>query len=84
MPSSDVILFELHLDRVRNDTDEIASLARTLATGQLFADNWDKYNLRASEASLREAADKLRFIREEIDRLDHQALDHQAALEAAE
>jgi len=48
---------------------QIASLARTLAIGQLYPSNWDKYNLRVSEQNLREAADKIKLIREEIDRL---------------
>ena len=67
---STVILFDLALQRIRNDTDQLASRARVLMQGKKYPDNYDHIDLRASERSLREAADKIRAIREEIEARD--------------
>jgi hypothetical protein len=68
MPSSEVILFDMRIDRIRRDTEEIASLARALANVSVYADPWDQYNLKASVANLREAANELEKIRAKLER----------------
>lgn len=66
MPSSNVILFECRVHRVRMDCDEIGSLARKLAENNVYPDNWDRYDLKASARELREAADKLDEVRSKL------------------
>jgi hypothetical protein len=68
MPSSEVILFDMRIDRIRRDTEEIASLARALANVSVHADPWDRYNLKASVTNLREAANRLEEIRMKLER----------------
>ncbi len=63
---STVILFDLELQRIRADTDSLASRTRTLMKFGKHPENYDHLDLRASERNLREAADKLQAIREEI------------------
>lgn len=67
MPSSDVIMFELHVDRIRNDSNEVASLARTLAAGNIYPENYQEFDLRQSEQNLRDAADRLSSIRARLE-----------------
>jgi hypothetical protein len=76
---STVIMFDLELQRIRNDTESLASRTRTLMRCQKFPENYDMIDLQASEQNLRDAADKIKRIREEIE-------DRQCAfeLEAAE
>ncbi len=62
-----VIMFDLELRRIRSDTDSLASRATTLLRLGKHPDNYDMIDLRASERSLREAADKIKAIREEIE-----------------
>ncbi len=64
---STVILFDLELQRIRADTEQLASRTRTLMRCQKHPDNYDMIDLRASEQNLRDAADKIKAIREEID-----------------
>jgi len=61
------IIFDLNIDRVRHDCDRIASLARTLMMGKKFIENYEDFDLRRSEQNLRDAADKIKAIREEIE-----------------
>lgn len=65
--ASTVILFDLVLQRIRNDTDQLASRARVLMQGKKYPDNYDHIDLWASERNLREAADKIMMIRHEIE-----------------
>jgi hypothetical protein len=59
MPSYQVILFDTRVERIRRDTEELASLAATLANLHTYAGPWDKYNLKASITNLRDAANRL-------------------------
>lgn len=69
-------LFDLHCDRIRNDTNDIALLSRSLARGPYCRENWNLCDLERSARNLREAADRLDGIRE---RLGMPELDLEAA-----
>lgn len=64
---STVILFDLELQRIFNDTSSLASRTRTLLRCKKHPDNYDMIDLRRSEQNLRDAADKIKAIREEIE-----------------
>jgi hypothetical protein len=66
MPSSEWILFGLNVDRIRNDSDEVAWLARALARYPTSPENWRGCDLERSIRNLREAADKLDIIRDRL------------------
>ncbi len=69
MPSSEWILFDLNVDRIRNDADEVSRLARTLARDHhypIYQENWRGCDLERSARNLREAADKLDMIRDRL------------------
>jgi hypothetical protein len=64
---STVILFDLVLQRIFNDTEQLASRTRTLLQGKKYPSNYDRIDLRRSEQNLRDAADNIKAIREEIE-----------------
>jgi len=66
MPSSEWILFDLNVDRIGNDADEVARMSRLLSHGPHCRDNWRGCDLERSARNLREAADKLDMIRERL------------------
>ncbi len=69
MPCSEWILFDLNVDRIRNDADEVSRMARTLAREHHFPiseENWRGCDLERSARNLREAANKLDAIRERL------------------
>lgn len=66
MPSSEWVLFDLNLDRIGNDAAEVSRLARSLARGPFYPENWRGCDLERSIRNLREAADKLDAIRERL------------------
>ena len=66
MPSSDWILYDLAVDRIKNDAEEIAWRSRALARGPHYRENWRGCDLERSARGLREAADKLDAIRERL------------------
>ena len=66
MPSSEWVLFGLNVDRITNDADEVSRLARHLANGPHYPENWQGCDLERSARNLREAADKLDTIRERL------------------
>lgn len=65
--NSTVILFDLVLQRIFNDTEQLASRTRVLLQGKKHPCNYDRIDLRRSEQNLRDAADRIRAIREEIE-----------------
>ena len=66
MPSSEWILFDLAVDRINNDAEEIAWRSRALARGPHCRENWRGCDLERSARNLREAADKLDAIRDRL------------------
>lgn len=66
MPSSEWILFDLNVDRIGNDANEVSRLARHLAHGPHCRESWRGCDLERSARNLREAADKLDAIRERL------------------
>lgn len=66
MPSSEWVLFDLNVDRIGNDADEVARLARHLANGPHCRENYRGCDLERSARNLREAADKLDMIRDRL------------------
>ena len=66
MPSSAWILFDLNVDRIGNDADEVARLARSLERGPHCRENSRGADLERSARNLREAADRLDTIRDRL------------------
>ena len=66
MPSSAWILFDLNVDRIGNDADEVARLARSLERGPHSRENWRGCDIERSARNLREAADRLDAIRDRL------------------
>ncbi len=66
MPSSEWILFDLNVDRIGNDADEVARVSRALAHGPHCRENWRGCDLERSARNLRDAADKLDMIRDRL------------------
>lgn len=79
--ASDAVLFSLHVDRIYFEAAEADRLATMLYRIGLGEDNWNKYNLGASERRLRDAADKIKAIRESIER--QQSEDHHEPVQAS-
>jgi hypothetical protein len=67
MPCSGAILFDMHVDRIHRDADEVKALARSLASARLDVEAWDVFELKSSADALRHAADYLDDIRRRLD-----------------
>lgn len=64
--SSDRIVFDLILERVRNDLTDLESRAKYLEGGNLSVANWRNYNLAKSEKALLATAAHVRRIQERL------------------
>lgn len=68
MPSSAVILFDMSVSHIRQESDRVARLANVIASSNIQAEISDLFDLKRSAANLRHAADYLDDIRRRLDK----------------
>jgi hypothetical protein len=66
MPSSEAILFEMGIHRIRREAEVVANLANSL-NGKVQAEVCDLFDLKRSATNLRQAADHLDDIRRRLE-----------------
>jgi hypothetical protein len=67
MPSSEAILFETGIHRIRREADVVVNLAASVASCRVQAEVSDLFDLKRSAANLRHAADYLDDIRRKLE-----------------
>lgn len=67
MPSTEAILFDMGITRIRREASEIYCLSHALSINKVSAEISDLFDLKWSAAQLRHAADYLDNIRRKLE-----------------
>jgi hypothetical protein len=67
MPSSEAILFEMGIHRIRREAEVVSNLANSLNGSKVQAEVCDLFDLKRSATNLRQTADRLDDIRRKLE-----------------